>query len=221
METIEIFFIKISCLLYPPNVDLMKLISKDRQERLAKFKFGIDCKLSLYSELLVRHYICKEIGLSNQDIIFKKNENGKPSLLSHSEIQFNISHTRNAIVVAFSNEEIGIDIEKIRSTDLKIARRFFTPSELDYILYNENPERAFYEIWTKKEAYIKYIGTGLSMALKSFNVLDEKLNSMIYTFEAEQYLISTCCRKLLNTRPIIRYMTESQLRTLFDEIMQT
>lgn len=215
MMTVQVFIAEISSILDSKTTDLIKLIINEQRERLAKLRFDIDLKLSLYAELLVRYQILKEIDISYSDITFARNENGKPYLKNHSEFQFNISHTRNAIAVAFSNTKIGIDIEHIISPDFKVAKRFFDSSERDYVLSHKNPERAFYEIWTKKEAYIKWIGTGLSTPLTSFNVLDNMIAPMIHTFSIGEYLVSTCCRQITITKPNIIIMTEPEMQILF------
>lgn len=208
--SIQIFFAKISSLTDSNFNDFMKLVSKEHQERLVKLRLNINRKLSLYSELLVRHQICMCIPISNREIIFEKNENGKPFLQDHSEFQFNISHTRNAIAVAISGELIGIDIEKIRNTDLKIAKRFFTTLECEYIINNTDKSKAFYEIWTKKEAYIKYMGKGLSIPLGSFDVLDLQISSRINTFQINDYIISVCSEKS-GTKFVIFELSEDQI----------
>lgn len=216
--TTQTFFAEISSIQEPKTNDLMKCVSNERRVQLAKFKFDIDRKLSLYAELLVRYQACKTLGLNNKEIIFIKNRNGKPYMQYHPEFQFNISHTRSAIAVACSNNEIGIDIEKINLPEYKIAKRFFTSYEQEHVFSHEHPERAFYEIWTKKEAYIKHIGTGLSTQLNSFNVLDVKNVSMSYTVEIRDYIISVCCKELLAKEPTFINMTESELQSFFLKI---
>lgn len=216
--TIQIFFTEISSTYEYKTADLMKQVSVERQYQLAKFRFDIDRKLSLYSELLVRNQICKELGLKNREIIFVRNKHGKPYLKDHPKFQFNISHTRNAIVAAFSNNEIGIDVEPIRQPNYKIAARFFTPSEYKYILNDKNQERTFYEIWTKKEAYIKYIGTGLFISLKSFDVMDYEIKSLMHTFDTGRYIVSTCCNELKVTKPTVTTMMETELQVLLRSI---
>lgn len=198
--------------------DLLRLVSNEKQERISKFKFDIDRKLCLYSELLVRYQACKELKLLNKKIVFEKSKHGKPFLLDYPKFQFNISHTRNAIAVGFSNSEIGIDIEPVKPIDLAIANRFFTSSEQDHIISHDNPDYALYEVWTKKEAYIKYLGTGLSTPLNSFNVLDDSLRTMMNTFSLEQYIISICCNDPMDFKPIISTMTEEELHLLFAKI---
>ena len=213
--TVQIFFVEISSEQIFENDVFMKLVSNERRIKLEKFKFEIDCRLSLYAELLVRYQACKTLGLNNEEVVFGKNKNGKPYLQNHPGFLFNISHTRNAIAMAFANEEIGVDIEKIKSPDFKIAKRFFTSYEQDYILSHEYPERTFYEVWTKKEAHIKCVGTGLSTPLNSFNVLDVNNASMYYTIEIRDYIISIYLNKFAIKAPAIINMTESELQPLF------
>lgn len=133
--------------------DLMQFVSLTKRERIRKFHFSIDKKLSLYAELLVRIIACQSLQIKNKNIEFSVNEFGKPYLKDNlSNFHFNLSHTKNAVVVAVSNQEIGVDIEKITEANLEIALRFFTKLEYNYIdkLPDKRNER-FYEVWTKKK----------------------------------------------------------------------
>lgn len=174
--------------------DLLQFVSLTKRERIWKFKFSIDKKLSLYAELLVRIIACQSLQIKNKNIEFSVNEYGKPYLKDNlSNFYFNVSHTNNAVVVAVSNQEIGVDIEKKREANLEIALRFFTKSEYSYIdkLPDKRNER-FYEIWTKKEAYIKFVGKGLAIPLNSFDVFNEKIVSKIKTLYKNDYILSIC-----------------------------
>jgi len=214
----HIIFSEVSGLSDSIDCEFLSLVSNERQERINKFRFVIDRKLCLYSELLVRNQACKELGISNEEIIFERNKSGKPFLLNYPKFQFNISHTRNAIAAAFSSNEIGVDIESIKPSDLAIANRFFTPSEQEYITSHDNPDYAFYEVWTKKEAYIKHNGTGLSMPLNSFDVLDNQLKAMLQTFTIDTYIISTCYNDLFDIGKALKSMKENELQLLFSKI---
>jgi phosphopantethiene--protein transferase domain len=176
---------------------LLLLISEDRCKKINGFKFDIDKKLSLYSEILVRYLACHLFNIKNVCIKFKTNNYGKPYIDSLPNFYFNISHTRNAFVIGISDNSIGVDIEKEKDFDIKIAKRFFTSNELNYILDFEESEtnKYFYVIWTKKEAYIKYMGKGMSIPLKSFDVVSDDLSSKIYTFKVYDYIVSVCCDK--------------------------
>ncbi|XBI08416.1 hypothetical protein VPH35_136152 [Triticum aestivum] len=93
-------------------------------------------------------------------------------------LHFNISHTTSLIACGMAMDDIGIDIEekkrKTTKSILSLARRFFTPSEVDYLaeisdLYAQ--EKEFFKLWTLKEAYVKALGLGLSGAsLSEFTI---------------------------------------------------
>ena len=112
---------------------LMSIVSTERRARVARFKFQIDKLLAIFSEVLDRFLASSQNGTKNGDMIFTTNENGKPYLFNSPDFYFNITHTRTAIAVATSGNEIGVDIEKIRVADIKIADRFFTSQEINYI----------------------------------------------------------------------------------------
>ena len=190
---------------------LLSFISIENKEQIKRYHFDIDKKLKLYSDVMVRIIVCQMFGLNNSEIVFEKEEHGKPYIKGVNNFHYNISHTRNAIVIAVSEFSVGVDIEKIKKTDLKIANRFFTINEREYINQNDQEkDKLFYEIWTKKEAYIKYIGKGLAMSLNSFDVLDSKISNHIYTFEKDDYIISTCSEYQYQKHKIIE-LIENQV----------
>ena len=115
-----------------------------------------------------------------------KTEKGKPYFKDIPDLFFSISHTEGLTVIAVGDSEVGVDVEKTRKADLRITRRFLK-EEADYINVCDS-DRRFFEIWTKKEAFLKYKGTGLSGGLQSVNVL----NLPIKTFAFEDYIISVC-----------------------------
>jgi 4'-phosphopantetheinyl transferase len=89
-----------------------------------------------------------------------------------------------------SDNEIGVDIEKLRTAGLDIANEFFTMRECRYIASSEDQNKAFFEIWTKKEAYIKHQGKGLSISFTSFDVLDEMISQNMLTIKQGEYIVS-------------------------------
>jgi len=219
MTGVRSIFLEIKAVSEAVNTDLMSLVPDERQKKLGNFKFEIDRKLSLYAELLVRYQICRELNIANRQIAFSKNRNGKPYLDNHPEFRFNISHTRNAVAVAFSDDEVGIDIEQVQTLNLGIAKRFFSSPENQYILSQADQDHAFYEIWTKKEAYIKYLGTGLSTPLGSFNVLGDDIAPMLYMNHLGHYLISSCCRTIRHVEPVVETIDEAALYAMASDIM--
>lgn len=199
---------------------LSTLVSVERQQQVKKKKFYIDQKLTVYSETLVRALACSLYETKNNDLSFTRNAYGKPQLKGFSQFHFNISHTRSAIAVAIAEEEVGIDIELIKEADFNIARRFFTKQEQSYIFAKVadkeiEQQRRFYEIWTKKEAYIKYVGKGLFMPLKSFDVTQNSIQDKSYCIEKGGYIISICSKGIINNKNIrIMQLSESDLLRL-------
>jgi len=110
---------------------------------------------------------------------FKKNKFGKPEILWQSDdsrmewpLHFNISHTSSLIACGITMDApIGIDVEdkkrKTAKNILSLARRYFTPSEIDYLAKIPDPDgqqKEFIKLWTLKEAYVKALGRGFSGA---------------------------------------------------------
>lgn len=194
----KLLYLTVSELIEPSAFyNLLGFASGKKQEQIKRFHFDIDKKLSLYADLLIRIIACQTLSIKNSEIEFEKEEYGKPYIKGNPQFHYNISHTKNAIAIAISDYPIGVDIEKIKKAELDIANRFFTANEQNYINKNKNKsDKRFYEIWTEKEAYIKYIGKGLSIPLNSFNVFENIISNRILTFEKDEYIISVCCEKL-------------------------
>lgn len=173
--------------------NLCNLIPLKKKLRIKKYFFDIDKKLCLYADLLTRVLACKNGNLSNYDLLFSKNSFGKPFITNIPNFKYNLSHTKNAIAICVSDNEVGIDVEKIRDININLAKRFFTQDECDYITEKQTSLR-FFEVWTKKEAYLKFIGKGLSVQLNSFSVLE--LDTAIFsTFYIGDYIVSVCTEK--------------------------
>lgn len=102
-------------------------------------------------------------------------ENGKP-YFENTPAFVSISHSKGLCLAALSDKELGADIEKhCYQTDrlTKLASRYFTKDEQAYV--NVSPDERFYEIWCKKESYVKYTGEGLSRGMNSFSVIGSEL----------------------------------------------
>ena len=83
-----------------------------------------------------------------------------------------MSHSGDWVVFAFAKKEVGIDIEKIKKINYRIAERFFSTEE--FLSLNEKSgkekQEYFFDLWTMKESYLKLIGTGLTRSLDSFTI---------------------------------------------------
>ena len=195
------------------------ILSIEKQKHIHKLRFDADKKLSLFSDLFVRYFACKSLNLRNADLLFEKNVYGKPYLAGWHDFHYNVSHTRNAIAVGFSETPIGVDIEKLRSVDLKIAERFFCKNELVYILSKaEERECLFYEVWTKKEAYIKWAGKGLSLPLDTFDTTDVEIDNILSSIVINGYIISVCSQNNNGNTDFIT-LKENRASQIFTEFV--
>ena len=115
---------------------------------------------------------------SLQQVRFVYGKNGKPYLGTGQgerlPLMFNLSHSGTYVAAAFGTEDVGVDVELIRTGKQKIAQRFFAEDERKYLEKCWTDE-AFTGIWTRKEAYIKAVGTGIAMSLDSFSTMEEQV----------------------------------------------
>ena len=122
----------------------------------------------------VRRHIAQLTGREPSQLVFGRTKRGKP-YVDNAGICFNISHSGGVVAAAFSECEIGVDIEALRPVNERIAARYFAASDRRYLAMTADPQerrRRFFEMWTAKEAYLKRFGVGLSGGL-DFPVADE------------------------------------------------
>jgi len=153
---------------------LAALLSEEERERAERFAFAHLRRRFIVRRgalrLLLGHYTGMEAG----SIVFRHAGRGKP--LVDGAPHFSASHSGDLAIYAFTNaSEIGIDVERIRGVEDAegIAKRFFAPEELTQIaaLRAEERDHAFLKLWTRKEAYLKATGDGLSGSPDALSVL--------------------------------------------------
>lgn len=111
--------------------------------------------------------------MPNPIILYGKN--GKPYIENAEDFHYNLSHSGNWVVLGYSDNCIGIDVEQIYMTEgrRQVAETSFTKKELDYMTevpYENECALRFTKLWTAKESYLKYLGTGLTKSMTSFSV---------------------------------------------------
>lgn len=154
---------------------LAQFLAPDELERAARFHFAHDRQEYVVGRGLLRWLHGRYRHILPTDIRFTYNDYGKPSVAQDDGWQFNISHSHGKILIGFCRSaEIGVDIEQIRLPDHadELARRFFSAAEAAAFALARPEQRAeaFFNCWTRKEAYIKAIGEGLSCPLSDFDV---------------------------------------------------
>ncbi len=126
----------------------------------------------LLGEALVRFALKKYWNLTSEDYRIDRGEKGKPFIVGVENVFFNISHSGDYVVCAVSDREIGIDIEKRAKARMEVAGRFFHGEEVAQLkmLEEDKQDQLFFNYWSVKESFLKYIGTGLTRPLNSFIV---------------------------------------------------
>ncbi len=155
-----------------------QLLSSDELVRARRFHFARDRQRFVASRALLRTILAGYLSTNARDLTFSYSEKEKPSLgPAHMDggVTFNVSHSGGIALIAFARQrEIGVDIEQVRrDSDLEIiARRFYSKHEQNQLaaLPGEEKVDAFFRCWTRKEAYIKATGDGLSLPLSQFDV---------------------------------------------------
>ena len=119
-----------------------------------------------------RQLLCEMLG---KTVIVVHDSQGAPYLPESPNLHISISHCRTAVAVAFSNTgPVGIDIESRRHINPSLIERVCTPDEFDAIQHSEDPEMAFLQLWTRKEAVLKCHGTGIQGFGSMVNALSAK-----------------------------------------------
>jgi 4'-phosphopantetheinyl transferase len=154
---------------------LFDQLSPEKQNKIRRMLKYEDRVRSLVGELLVKHAIWRLTNIPRHEIRFAMNAYGKPQLDVADSVHFNIAHSGDWVVCATDSNPVGVDIEKIHSVDLHMARHFFSEAEFEQLIVLPAAQRLafFFDIWTLKESYIKADGRGLSLSLNSFSIIKQ------------------------------------------------
>jgi 4'-phosphopantetheinyl transferase len=153
-------------------------LAADEQARAERFYFERDREHFIVARGVLRAILAGYLNRVPECLSFCYSSHGKPALAGESDedaIRFSVSHSHGVALYAVTRgREVGIDLEHIRS-DLavaEIAERFFSRREVEMLrtLPTEDQRQAFFRCWTRKEAYIKARGEGLSLPLDQFDV---------------------------------------------------
>jgi 4'-phosphopantetheinyl transferase len=177
--------------------NLKNTLSTDELARANRFHFEKDRHHFIAARGALRVILGNYLNIQPRNLNFTYNTHGKPRIaneLDQNHVNFNLSHSHGIALYAVTlGREVGIDIERVR-TNLsfeKIAKRFFSPLEFKTLVALPPSERieGFFHCWTRKEAYIKAIGEGLSIPLDQFDVtLDPSDEAKIISIKGDSIL---------------------------------
>ncbi len=164
--------------LRPPAEVLDRLeghLSAEERERASRFRFPQHREAFVAGRGAQREVLARYTPAEPARISYRTSAHGKLSLAEGAGVRFNVSNSGDLALVAVARErELGVDLEQLRPIPdgVDIARRFFSAPENAVFAALDGPARdvAFFRCWTRKEAYVKAVGEGLSMPLERFDV---------------------------------------------------
>lgn len=164
----------------------------ERQRRADRYLRSADRQRCVVAGALLRY------ALKGKDCAEpSRTPEGKPYFPGLADFHFNLSHSGRWVAIAWGDCPVGIDVEILSMDKGKeaLARRFFSDDEQAYLFAAGKADRGlrFFEIWTKKESYLKYQGTGINCPLNSFSVLTpEALSVSFRSFRLEDAVMTLC-----------------------------
>lgn len=135
-------------------------ISQQRREQALRFKFEHGQRTCVLAYLLLKKALLEQYGIQ-ENPVFEYGEHGKPSIVGHPEIFFNLSHCREAVACVIGDGPVGIDVESLGRYRESVARYAMNEEELAEIQSSGQPDITFTRLWTMKEAALKLSGVGL------------------------------------------------------------
>ncbi len=156
--------------------------------------------------LFLLERMLNKAGICPSDFSFVRAASGRPSALGEN-FDFNISHSGDYVICAIEvadGARLGVDIQSPIAAERqkRLVGRFFAPDEVEY--YKKHGESAdiFLSMWTRKEAYLKYTGSGIAVDLRSVSTLD-RTDVRFFDYMCENCSVSLCCRWDCYSSPVI------------------
>lgn len=174
---------------------LWGLLSGDERQRAQRFRFERDRRRFVVGRGLLRILLARYLRCPPHAVRLSYSAHGKPAVVEPATLlAFNLAHSHELALYAFAwGRRVGVDVERMRSdlADEQIAQRFFAPGEVAALRCVPPHERtaAFFRCWTRKEAFVKARGEGLSLPLDQFEVsLDPDQATLLCTAPPEEAL---------------------------------
>ena len=152
-----------------------EVLSDGERSRAQRYRFVRDRDRFIECRAFTRRVLAAYLGIDPPQVAFTVTAGGRPGLDQQAGLSFNVSHADGRAVVAVAGAgDVGIDIERMRHIPdaVELATEFFSQREVAAIRScpESSRSRAFLAMWTRKEAVVKAIGTGLSLPLDSFEL---------------------------------------------------
>lgn len=138
-------------------------ISQEERDRASRYAFPYLRKRYLMGRFALRSIMGNYLDISPKNIRLELDKNKKPLLNGATNLCFNLSYSKNKIIIGVAKSKIGVDIEFLDPDFAyeEIALGYFGKREMEFIKNHQDPRKGFYKIWTRKEAFLKALGIGL------------------------------------------------------------
>ena len=151
------------------------VLDEEERTRAARFAFESDRRRYVAAHAALRGILSRYLGCGPREVCYRAGPRGKPALAGGGGPEFNMSHSGDlALYAVAAGRAVGVDVERVRpEVALELTEaRFFTPAETEALLAlpTDARARAFFSVWTRKEACLKTTGEGLSVPLDAFSV---------------------------------------------------
>ncbi|WP_161519934.1 4'-phosphopantetheinyl transferase family protein [Bacillus cereus] len=174
-EQIYIYVVKLPSILSDENFrKLLFILNEEEKKTFFSYKVLFKKIEFMYGRVLIKKLLSDFLNIPIDKVILSKGDKGKLYLKdSTNNIDFNLSHTKGMLICGITKGgKIGVDIEKIDKEYYDIISSVFSPCEVKYIngLKTIDKNEGFYQLWTRKEAYLKCLGIGLNVDLTKITV---------------------------------------------------
>ena len=170
-----------------PLDEALRQLSEQRREQALRFRHELGRRTCAAAYLLLCRGLRQEYGITELPL-FEYGEHGKPYIVGHPEIHFNLSHSGTVALCAISDQPVGADVETNRKISPGLVNYTMSLNEQEQINTSPNPTMQLLHFWTKKEALLKLTGEGIRNDVK--NVLAEAEKYQFETIEKENYVYS-------------------------------
>jgi len=146
-------------------------------------------------------------AMAGEMLTVLKTAQGKP-YFAGNPLYFSLSHSKIMAVCAISDAPIGVDIEKLRPLEEKLPKRVLSHGELCWLQNQPETMACFFRLWTMKEAYVKFTGTGFDGAPKKVEICSEDgdfnhKNCHFKSWNVGACMLSVCTLKPCDASPIL------------------
>jgi 4'-phosphopantetheinyl transferase len=155
--------------------EMATLLDDDERDRASRFRRRVDRDRFIVAHAVLRRVLARYLRKPAQSLRFRRDRFGKPSLAHRTDVTFNMAHADSvALIAVTTGRPVGVDVERVTPLDdaFDVAEICFAPAErrVLHAVPAGQVSDAFFNCWTRKEAFIKAVGTGLSAPLKAFEV---------------------------------------------------